>query len=365
MRLARIIVRHPWRAAAGGLAAIALGAFLMAAAGLVPIKASSRHWPITEWLLHFAMRRAAATQSLLAPAPPRDLDAPAMAARGAAHFNLGCRFCHGAPGDPLPPVPQAMTPQPPRLSERVPSLAERELFFIVKHGVKFTGMPAWPVPTRDDEVWSMVSFLRRLPNLSAQEYQHLAGIDASSVPFGDPAAPSPLVVERCVPCHGRDGAGRAEAFPSIAGQRLEYLQRAMHAYADGRRFSGTMHIVAAALSPDARDAAARYYSSLAPLGATERWSESAQRGAAIADAGVESQDIPSCNTCHGPDADVNRAYPRLPGQHSWYLVRQLELLKARQRGGSEFVPIMHQVADQLSAAQIRDVAQYFAAQSAR
>jgi cytochrome c553 len=338
----------------------------------VPIKASSGHWRITEHLLHFAMRRAVATQSLLAPQPPRELDSPEMTARGAAHFDLGCRSCHGAPGDRLPPLPQAMTPHPPRLSDRVPELARRELFFIVKHGVKFTGMPAWPVATRDDEVWEMVSFLRRLPDLTPHEYKQLAGVTDASMPVaGHPVptavapAPPELVVEQCAACHGRDGAGRGGAFPALAGQRLEYLQRAMQAYADGRRFSGTMQIVAASLSPDARDASARYYSALPPLDVPAPWTEPARRGAAIAQTGVAAQDIPSCDTCHGADADVNRAYPRLRGQYAWYIIRQLELLKARGRGGSAFVPIMHQVADQLSAGQIRDIAEYYAAPSPR
>jgi hypothetical protein len=49
-----------------------------------------------------------------------------------------------------------------------------QLFSIVKHGIKFTGMPAWPVQQRDDEVWAMVAFLRRLPDLDAAGYRRLA-----------------------------------------------------------------------------------------------------------------------------------------------------------------------------------------------
>lgn len=362
MRVARFIVRHPWWSAAGAMAAAVFAAALVVSAGFVPIKASTGHWPITEWLLHFAMRRAVATQSMLAPRPPSDLESLEKVARGAAHFDLGCRGCHGAPGDPLPPVPQAMTPHPPRLSERVPQLAARELFFIVKHGVKFTGMPAWPVAARDDEVWSMVSFLRQLPNLAPHEYQNLVDITPAPMPAAGSPPQSELVVEQCAPCHGWDGAGRGGAFPRLVGQRLEYLQRAMQAYADGRRLSGTMRMVAASLSPKQREAAVRHYASLRPSGAAAAVTESAHPGARIAHTGLESQNIPSCNTCHGADADVNPSYPRLTGQYAWYIVQQLELLKARERGGSEFVHVMYQIADRLGAAQIRDVAQYYAAQ---
>lgn len=362
MTVSRFIVRHPWWSGAAAVAAAALGAVLVVSAGLVPIKASTGHWPITERVLQYAMRRAVATQSLLAPPVPRDLESVEMVARGAAHYELGCRFCHGAPGNSVPPVPQAMTPHPPPLSERVPRLAARELFFIVKHGVKFTGMPAWPVATRDDEVWSMVSFLRRLPEVSVDEYRLLAGLASdATADDGDPQQLPEVVIERCAPCHGRDGNGRGGAFPRLAGQRVGYLRLAMDAYADGRRLSGTMRIVAASLSREERAATARHYASLPPLGAAVAVTESARRGAHIAEAGIEAQNIPSCNTCHGADADVNASYPRLPGQPAWYIVRQLELLQARARGGSAFVHIMDPIAAQLSEAQIRDVAEYYAA----
>ena len=359
-RLARFGLRHPWRAALGAAVAAALGAFLVVAAGVVPIKASSRHWPITEWLLHFAMRRAVVTQSLLAPQPPRELDAAAMVARGAAHFDIGCRSCHGAPGDALPPVPHAMTPYPPLLSPRLASWSARQLFYIVKHGVKFTGMPAWPASTRDDEVWAMVSFLRRMPELTPPAYQHLAGIDAAPLPADGDGA-TELVIARCARCHGRDGGGRGGAFPKLAGQRADYLHRALQAYGEGRRFSGTMQAAAAALTPQDRAVAVRYYNALPAPRASAAASAAAARGAEIAESGIAAQDIPSCNTCHAGDAAVNASYPRLSGQYAWYIASQLELLQTRGRGGSEFVPIMHLVADRLSSSQIRDVAAYYAA----
>src|SRR5690606_20234340 len=112
--------RRALRLAALAALAAAL-AFGVAASGIVPIKASSRHWPATDWLLHFAMRRSVATHTLFTEVPP--LDDPARVLRGAGHYEGGCAPCHGAPGRPLPVVPQRMTPHPPALAERIPDWA--------------------------------------------------------------------------------------------------------------------------------------------------------------------------------------------------------------------------------------------------
>jgi hypothetical protein len=48
-----------------------------------------------------------------------------------------------------------------------------EEFWVIKHGIKATGMPAWGVTHSDDMLWDVVAFLRKLPDLSPAEYQAL------------------------------------------------------------------------------------------------------------------------------------------------------------------------------------------------
>ena len=76
----------------GFVGAIGLG---VAASGLIPIKASSGHWAITEWMLHFSMRRSIATHTIGDELPP--LDDAAWVLRGAGHYEAGCKPCHGSP----------------------------------------------------------------------------------------------------------------------------------------------------------------------------------------------------------------------------------------------------------------------------
>ena len=159
------------------LAVLAVGGFLVAVSGIVPIKASSGHWPITTWFLQLAKHRSVATHTLGLKAPA--LDEPQLVLKGAGHYETGCRPCHGSPELRHPRIVQQMLPPPPYLPPRLSAWEPDELFYIVKHGIKFTGMPAWPARQRDDEVWAMVAFLRALPTLDAAAYRRLVHGDAT------------------------------------------------------------------------------------------------------------------------------------------------------------------------------------------
>src|SRR5690606_2369713 len=156
------------------------GGLLYAWSGLYHIGASSGHWAITRAILDLAMTSSIRTHSLGIEPPP--LDDVALIERGAGHFWQGCEPSHGAPGRPRGAVVRQMVPLPPYLPDTVDDWEVRELFWIVKHGLKYTAMPGWASQARDDEVWAVVAFLLRLPGISAAEYLALSGGAA------DPAA---------------------------------------------------------------------------------------------------------------------------------------------------------------------------------
>lgn len=330
----------------------ALGAVAVVS-GVVPIAASSGHWAITEWFLHFAMGRSVATHSMGIEAP--SLDDERLVLAGAGHYEHGCRFCHGAPGDPMPPVAASMTPKPPKLASRVGKYDDAELFYIVKHGVKLTGMPAWPEQKRDDEVWAMVAFLRRLPRLDAVGYEGWA-----IGPPVDPGDAPAVVLRKCARCHGVDGLSRGKgAFPRLAGQRPEYLRSALEAYAKGTRYSGTMRPLAAAMLPSELHASVEWYASRPRPVVTSSTTNLA--GESIALRGIPERKIPPCARCHGPNASRRYpAYPRLAGQYASYLEQQLQLFYQGLRGGAEFADVMQTVAEHaLEPQEIRAVAAYY------
>jgi cytochrome c553 len=347
-----------WRKAAAFVTVGTTIGIVGLASGIVPIKASSGHWPITASLLHFAMRRSVATHTLGLEPPP--LDEAWLAVKGGAHYEIACRGCHGSPEEPYPTIAQHMTPRPPHLADVVAEWEPAELFYVVKHGVKFTGMPAWPAQQREDEVWAMVAFLLQLPDLDAVGYRRL--VDGEE-PRNQALAARPAAAERCDRCHGVDGQGReVPAFPRLAGQRPAYLRAALEAFARGDRHSGVMAPVATSLRPEEMRELATYYGLQEPSRPRVREEDASaiDRGLAIARRGIPSQRIPSCVDCHGPsDIPRNAAYPVLAGQYSEYLLLQLELFKEQRRGGSAHARLMRPVAARLTPAQMRDVALYY------
>ncbi len=349
--------------------------FLGAASGIIPIKASSGHWAITSWFLDFSKRRSVKTHTIGLKTPP--LDDSRLVLKGAGHYELGCAPCHGSPKLQTPRVVQAMTPTPPFLPPRINRWEPADLFYIVKHGIKFTGMPAWPAHQRDDEVWAMVAFLRMLPTLDAARYRRLVGegeVEANA--GGDPDPLSGLlppdktpqaVTKNCARCHGSDGLGLGTgAFPKLAGQRSEYLVASLEAYARRARHSGIMEPIMAGLSAEEMREIADYYANLSKSSTSPPLAGDASSlralGEEIALLGIPKQRVPACDACHGrTGASRNPTYPKLAGQYAGYLVLQLELFRDGNRGGTAYEHIMRSVAANLTPEQMQAVALYFAA----
>ncbi|MGH8636535.1 MAG: c-type cytochrome [Burkholderiales bacterium] len=365
--MVRTAVKHPWLVVgAMASAAVVLGA-LMVISGVASIKASSGHWPITAAFLDFAKTRSVATHSWGTKAPP--LEDEAMVVRGAGHYETACVSCHGGPGRGIPPVVRAMTPPPPpEFADRLARWTPEELFTIVKHGIKFTGMPAWPVQQRDDEIWAMVAFLRRMPQLDATEYQTLVfgatrnGQASQELTRAGDRAPPRAVREMCSRCHGVTGTGRSGAFPTLAGQRSDYLNGSLHAFRNGTRFSAIMSEVAAKLDDAAMREVSAYYEALPARVPEQPVREvAAGKGRTIAMHGFPERDIPACVECHGPATrPKNRSYPRLTSQHASYLVSQLLLMQQGRRGGTPNVDLMHVFVKRLRHAEIQHVAEFYA-----
>lgn len=336
-----------------------LGGLLLAWSGLINVGASTGHWAITDWFLHYAMRQSVETHSGGIAAPP--LDDPALVHRGAGHYASGCAPCHGAPGQPRSAIARAMTPPPPFLPEKIPEWQPHELFWIVRHGVKFTGMPAWAALERTDEVWAMTAFLLQLPDMPPEEYRKLAlgetagDYDAGLEGLADPFAP---VLAECARCHGRDGQGRGVgAFPRLTGQSEAYLLASLQAYAQGRRHSGIMQPAAVPLDEAQMRRLAAHFANAGSFAADAAPEDGP--GAAIAWRGVPADGIPACVSCHEPQGARYPAYPALRGQTADYIAQQLRLFRAGTRGGTPYAHIMATVARRLSDAQIDAVAAYF------
>lgn len=98
-----------------------------------------------------------------------NLDDEQLVLKGAGQYAAMCTGCHLAPGMAHSELRDGLYPLPPILHrERVDPKAA---FWIIKHGIKMSGMPAWGKTHDDPTIWSMVAFLRKLPNLTPEQYK--------------------------------------------------------------------------------------------------------------------------------------------------------------------------------------------------
>jgi cytochrome c553 len=321
--------------------------------GLMSVRASTGHWAITDWFLHWVMRNSVETRALMIDTPP--LDDAALVPGAAGHFESGCATCHGSPAQPAPDSVLAMLPPPPDLKKVVPEWTDAQLFEIVKHGVRFTGMPAWPTQSRDDEVWSMVAFLRKLPDMDATAYMQASGLHG----IGHAGEVSPLPIT-CESCHAEKKLTDGSFIPRLAGQSEAYLLNSLKAYADKSRPSGIMGVAVGTLDETSLPELASYYAKQkrADRAAGGHDLQLVEKGKVLAENGRVADRVPVCLSCH-EKAGANPAYPRLSGQNAAYLRQQLALFQAGTRGGSTYSHLMIQAAKGLEPEDMDALAAYF------
>jgi mono/diheme cytochrome c family protein len=138
--------------------------------GLYDFAADSPRAALVTKQIGFARERSIEVRAASVKALP--LSNPKMIREGAEHYAEMCVACHLAPGMPDNEMRPGMNPKPPALAA-IPSESPAEQFWIIKHGLKMTAMPAWGTTHSDEEIWNMVAFLQKLPSMSPQQYRGL------------------------------------------------------------------------------------------------------------------------------------------------------------------------------------------------
>lgn len=151
------------------LAALFLGVVY---SGTVDVAATSPESGVAAWALHVAMERSVERAAAGIQAPP--LDRPEQLTEGLVHYHEMCVTCHGAPGVPASEIGKGLNPFPPELDHAVEEFSPGEIFWLVKNGIKMTGMPAFGPTHTDEQLWAIVAFAQKLPQMSPEEYAQAA-----------------------------------------------------------------------------------------------------------------------------------------------------------------------------------------------
>lgn len=161
-----------------GLASIVIAALFASCvglaiiySGLINISALVPESPFTEWVLHTTMENSVERHGAAVGTPPRFDDS--LVAEGLHHYREMCVTCHGAPGREPSEIGKGLRPSPPDLAKGAKELSDGEIFWIVKNGIRMTGMPSFAGNHSDREIWGITAFVRRLPAISPQEYAAL------------------------------------------------------------------------------------------------------------------------------------------------------------------------------------------------
>lgn len=142
--------------------------------GLYDVAASTPDSPLMRWALTTTRENVVKREakSIEVPQTVRQPDQELLRT-GFVHYDEMCVNCHAAPGVEAGEIRAGLNPMPPRLAKRAGKRSLAELFWVSKHGIKMTGMPAWGETHSDEELWAVVAFVKHLSKLSAEEYAAL------------------------------------------------------------------------------------------------------------------------------------------------------------------------------------------------
>ena len=150
------------------VAGIAAGVFFLG--GFYSVAATAEDPKAVDWALVQVRQASIARHASDNPTISLD-DAATIQAGARAYSERGCVHCHGAPGVEWSKFSEGLRPDPPDLKEVVPNREPRELFWVVKNGIKMTGMPSFGALAQDREIWTIAAFLKKLPSVSEADYK--------------------------------------------------------------------------------------------------------------------------------------------------------------------------------------------------
>lgn len=204
--------------------------------------------------------------------------------------------------------------------------------------------------------WILLAAL--LGGASCHDIEHSRQIDNPAV------AGRTIALQICSNCHSVNGVSVSPMFPTLAGQRKEYLVNQLsdfraHLRSDpnAKRFMwGFTH-----LSDEQIEQLATYFASRPPPAGVPGDRLLVDDGRTIFISGIPDKGVSACSACHGTGGEGMGEFPRLAGQHADYIVKQL--LVFRQAGQRPRGESMKAISDNMSEQEMRSVAAFLEASS--
>lgn len=148
---------------------VAVAGLIIMFSGIYDVAATKHHSAPVAWALDQAMTASVDHHASSVKVIEQNDRADTLA--GFVRFDNLCVPCHGAPGIERSDAGKGLYPRGPDLVEAESTWTDAQLFWIIKHGIKDTGMPAFSLTHSDVQIWSIVAFLRYLPEVTPQDYK--------------------------------------------------------------------------------------------------------------------------------------------------------------------------------------------------
>lgn len=153
----------------------ALGLVAFAYSGAPNVAASHDYLPGVKWFFDTTStnsikahaQQAVERGEITEPAEVTD----AMLRKGASEYQAMCVPCHGTPGGSRGEFGRAMKPEPPDLAHTAREMQLREVYWVVHHGIRHTGMPAFGTTHSNEDVWAIATFVERFDEMTSEEYE--------------------------------------------------------------------------------------------------------------------------------------------------------------------------------------------------
>jgi len=137
--------------------------------GVSNVSAENQDSSLVKWILSAASDRSIERHAKGIEVPA--LGDSAQVEMGFEHYQEMCVTCHGAPGRDRSEIGVGLNPHAPNLSRSIADLSDAELYWILKNGIKMTGMPSFGRTHTEEQLWAMVSFVKKLPGMTEEQYQ--------------------------------------------------------------------------------------------------------------------------------------------------------------------------------------------------
>ncbi|WP_165495647.1 c-type cytochrome [Marinobacter halodurans] len=164
------------------LVALSLSGFAFIYSGVYNVTATEEHSDLSRWALHTTMENSVQARA-------EDISVPGnfaseeMIRQGAKAYDQLCAACHLKPGKQTSLLRQGLNPTPPSLLEEG-HFGPEEQFWVIKNGIKMTGMPAWGNTHDDKDLWELTAFVQELPGMNQAQYQRLVHESATGADDG-------------------------------------------------------------------------------------------------------------------------------------------------------------------------------------